>query len=191
MSYNISFYRVAYYEKLLEKVGMKDDGDYGIVLRNLFEADFIYPIPMDKNRADDAIELRLNIFDEIGRETRVYQSKEDITKVPPKLLEVMVALSERMSYLISSPEKEDSIKECFFDIFRNAGFNVYKNTSFVKTNIEDTMYHLMYDIDTLLYRQYEFNGVGGFFPLIAPREDQRHVELWYQMQAYLDEKYSF
>jgi hypothetical protein len=29
--------------------------------------------------------------------------------------------------------------------------------------------------------------VGGFFPLTHPNDDQRKVEIWYQMNAYLDE----
>lgn len=38
-------------------------------------------------------------------------------------------------------------------------------------------------------RTYEPDGTGGLFPLSYPLEDQRDVEIWYQMSAYLIENY--
>jgi hypothetical protein len=42
-------------------------------------------------------------------------------------------------------------------------------------------------MERCVWRTYEPNGVGGFFPLENPNEDQREVELWYQMSAYVDD----
>ena len=36
-------------------------------------------------------------------------------------------------------------------------------------------------------RSYAFDGYGGLFPLRKPHQDQRNIEIWYQMQAYLME----
>jgi len=36
-------------------------------------------------------------------------------------------------------------------------------------------------------RKYDSYGDGGIFPLKAPEEDQKKVELWYQMSAYMAE----
>jgi hypothetical protein len=33
------------------------------------------------------------------------------------------------------------------------------------------------------------SGLGGMFPLEDPREDQRAIEIWYQMMAYINENY--
>jgi hypothetical protein len=44
-------------------------------------------------------------------------------------------------------------------------------------------------IDRLIYRRYSPDGHGGLFPLEFPHEDQRGVELWYQLNAYLIERY--
>lgn len=38
-----------------------------------------------------------------------------------------------------------------------------------------------------IWRRYEPDGRGGFFPLRDPKEDQRHVDLWSQLLAYLRE----
>ena len=42
-------------------------------------------------------------------------------------------------------------------------------------------------LDGFINRQYEANGEGGLFPLKGVCEDQREVEIWYQMNAYLYE----
>jgi hypothetical protein len=41
--------------------------------------------------------------------------------------------------------------------------------------------------ERLIWRNYAPNGEGGFFPLENPREDQTQVELWYQMNSYVNE----
>ena len=43
-------------------------------------------------------------------------------------------------------------------------------------------------IDDFVKREYDFNGVGGIFPLKHAEQDQRDVEIWYQMSAYLYER---
>jgi hypothetical protein len=42
-------------------------------------------------------------------------------------------------------------------------------------------------LDTVIWRTYEINGWGGFFPLTLSDEDQTKVEIWYQMAAYVEE----
>jgi len=44
-------------------------------------------------------------------------------------------------------------------------------------------------LETCIQRTYTPDGQGGFFPLAWPIEDQRAVELWYQMAAYVDEQH--
>jgi hypothetical protein len=42
-------------------------------------------------------------------------------------------------------------------------------------------------LDRFIWRTYNRNGEGGIFPLKNPRSDQRDVELWYQLAAYIRE----
>ncbi len=44
-------------------------------------------------------------------------------------------------------------------------------------------------LEQLIWRLYDTNGVGGFFPLAWPQQDQTKVEIWYQMAAYLNEQF--
>jgi hypothetical protein len=43
-------------------------------------------------------------------------------------------------------------------------------------------------LSALIYRTYDRDGTGGLFPLTHPEEDQRKVEIWYQLNAYLLER---
>ena len=43
-------------------------------------------------------------------------------------------------------------------------------------------------VDRVIWRQYDPNGHGGLFPMTNPHEDQRKVELWYQVNSYLLER---
>jgi hypothetical protein len=47
---------------------------------------------------------------------------------------------------------------------------------------EDTIQDVL---DTIIFRTYKYDGRGGLFPLREGKEDQRRVELWYQMCAYI------
>jgi hypothetical protein len=42
-------------------------------------------------------------------------------------------------------------------------------------------------IKRVVDRTYQHNGHGGLFPLRLATSDQRKVEIWYQLSAYLSE----
>ena len=44
-------------------------------------------------------------------------------------------------------------------------------------------------LSNFMERTYTRNGYGGLFPLTKSKENQRNVEIWYQMSAYLEENY--
>ena len=43
-------------------------------------------------------------------------------------------------------------------------------------------------LDAVIFRNYEYDGRGGLFPLRYPDRDQRDEELWSQLNAYLLEQ---
>ncbi len=67
--------------------------------------------------------------------------------------------------------------------------------SYLRGNNEFLVEKIDEIIDIWMYRRFDFNGFGGLFPLkwgrLRPgqrKKDQRKVEIWYQMQAYMIEK---
>lgn len=186
--------RLKYYDWLYSLIGFDDsvDGDkilfpYNIVVSQLFLKEFYSLIPYDENRDVDARTLRDRYIYEKFENAMEAESVLEYLSGPTNLLEVMIGLAERMDENLCNPENgRVRIVESFWELFKNLGLDKFKDEEFLKS------YNLA-QIDEiasrLVDRKYDRNGKGGFFPLEHPKEDQRHVELWYQMQAWLLENY--
>lgn len=174
-----------YFDKLYEVSGMPEN--YRIVMMELYRKEFYSLVDHDENREADALEQR----DFIGGE---------ITG-PARLLEVMVGLAARMDSILGSTDGDrESIKNSFWEIFVNLGLEEFTDCRFCNGWMPCDFSQIC---EKLLKREYEKNGKGGFFPLICEKNhklvnseetkihklDQRKVEIWYQMQAYLAENY--
>ena len=140
----------------------------------LHSKEFVWVVPNDDNRLEDAMELRHQFIDEAA----ITNPGELLLGVPPlSVLEVIVALSARCA-------------------FAGGGYP----PTWAWRLIENLELHNMSDpigprkaervediLDTFIYRNYEPDGTGGMFPLNHPQANQTEVELWYQMNAYIDE----
>lgn len=93
-------------------------------------------------------------------------------------LEMMIALSRRLAF-----EEEGQPSRWFWHLIENLGIDV--TDAYYNIEIERAVNDRL---DTVIYRTYDSTGMGGLFPLENPRQDQREVEIWYQLQAYLLEK---
>lgn len=185
--------RTKYFDWLYSKIGFDDETDdreqifpYHIVTLQLFMKEFYPMVPYDENRDTDARTLR---------DRFVYEADSsidagvmlDILSGPANLLEVMVALAERMDNDLYNPEnRRNKIVDSFWELFKNLGLDRFKDDGFAVSWMPDEVCKI---VGKVLDRTYEPNGRGGFFPLEHPKEDQRKVELWYQMQAWLIENY--
>lgn len=163
-----------YFRWLYSQVGSVNSRDpernYWKILRKLFTREFVWIVPNDDNRAEDGRDLRLDFLDE-----------HDIRDVDPNwmhlgcsMLELLVGLSRRLSF-----EAEGEPRTWFWHLMQNLGLNNYNDyTPFSEQEIDEIL-------DRVIWRTYERNGSGGLFPLKKTRKDQRRVELWYQLCAYL------
>ena len=142
------------------------------MIRSLFNESFYYYVPNDDNRASEGQALRITYENDTGRKL-----DQGSYFKPCSILEMMIALSERMAFQIFNPMKEPDpdVSGCFWEIVDNLK---------LKPNQSNAV--IIYD---LLKREYMKSGLGGMFPLEDPREDQRAVEIWYQMMAYINENY--
>ncbi len=143
------------------------------MLEQLFLMEFVWFIPNDDNRAEDGRELR-----------REFLEAEGITDVDPNwvslgcsVLEMLIALSRRLTF-----EAEGESSEWFWTLIANAGLDRYTDARrFHRDAVTDIL-------ERIIWRTYQPDGRGGLFPLQRAHEDQRDVELWYQMSAYLLER---
>lgn len=149
---------------------------YWNLLKKLSTKPFVCIVERDTNRVEDGLELRERFL----RESRV--TGPDVQawmELPCSVLEVMVALSERLAF-----EGDGEAYEWFWEMVRNLGLDDYNDRRrFSNRRVDETL-------DRFINREYEYNGHGGLFPLYDAKEDQRKVELRYQQAAYLLERMS-
>lgn len=157
-----------YFDWLLSHLG--DTTSYSRLLTMLDEREFEWFIPHDDNRGEDGKELRdlyTNTFGAGG---------EDLQDIGASVLEVLIALARRLE-----DDTEVSAADWFWKLIQNLNLHNYIDQTF-NTHVEEEVDHCL---TILLTREFGYDGNGGLFPLRRAQHDQRRVEIWYQMQAYL------
>lgn len=153
--------------------------NYSTLLRYLHTIDFTYTIPMDSNREGDGINLRYRFGDETNHSERIISRYLD--HHPCSILEMMAALALRCDETIAYDFSVGSRTGLWFwSMIENLGLGDMTDDSF-NQNIVDTC------IEDFLNRDYAPNGAGGLFTVNHPMHDMRAVEIWYQMNWYMDE----
>lgn len=138
------------------------------LLLYLHRMNFYSTFPHDDNRAADGERLRSEF--EFSKNADV----DELIGQPCSILEMLIALSIRLSDLMYVLDEEVDIPKWFWLLIDNLGLtdNYQRNDVILRRFLE---------------RRYSPNGKGGLFPLRNPRSDQTEVEIWYQMQEYVQE----
>lgn len=168
-----------YYYYLLDNIGanLPEHQNYTYLLEDLNDKEFIWRHPMDENRDIDGLYLRKEFL---------FDTNRDISLVwddPRSVLEVLIAFSKRIETEITGEPGNDDIGRWFWVMLDNLGILLP----------DDHYDHglVMYNLDIWLLRKFKSDGREGIFPLKKPNSDQRDVDMWYQMQSYLNENWSF
>lgn len=147
------------------------------LLCRLYKTEFDYFVPNDDNRAEDGRELRYEFLDDIDEDAPLTWLDE-----PCSFLEMMIGLSRRLAF-----EAGGQARGWFWHLMDN--LNLRKYTDDLYDQRDDFMTgRINRVLERINRRDYEQDGSGGLFPLDNPREDQRDVEIWYQMNTYLLER---
>lgn len=146
------------------------------LLRQFYSTQFTWFVPNDDNRLMDGLELR----DEWIHRKKISDVDPMWYEIECSVLEMMVALARRVSF-----ESYGTPSEWFWKLVENLELSRYTDDIYeisIAEEVEETL-------DRLVRRKYGRDGVGGLFPLRYAEQDQRRVEIWYQMSAYLLEKH--
>ena len=153
-------------------VDIPNPDNYSNVLTILYLTDFTWTMMMDGNRASDGISLRGQYYSETGRQ------RDD--NRPCSVLEMMVALAKRCeTHIMSDPSYGDRTGDWFWLMIYNLGLSELDDLHY-----DDDQAHFI--IRRLLDRKYKRNGEGGLFT-VHNGKDLRKVEIWYQLNWYLNE----
>lgn len=176
-----------YFEWLCEKVDLFDpDHPKKIIAKMLWETEFYDLLSMDYNRILDARNLRMVYCPELSPVVR------DSTV---SVLEVLIAFSYRIENdLFGRNFDEANPSKWFYEMVENMfGMDIclLEDMSIYRAIVVDdnlTIHDFLHKrIEKVLERTYEYTGKGGLFPLKKCAKDQRMEDLWYQMQAYMQQ----
>ena len=164
---------------LLKRVGFLDE-NYDLLMEALHNTTFIFTIERDQNRAEDGIYLReiyLDLFANGYDLPEDFEFHKDVS-----VLEMLVALACRMENEYVGDPGDPHPERIFWQFLVNLGFEGYTNRK-IRVNL------VAKNLENWMMRQFDFHGNGGIFPVKRPMQDQRKVEIWSQMQEYIDENY--
>ena len=153
---------------------------YHKLLRHLYNVEFTYILSRDGNRAADGISLRYRF----GRECRY--SVDTIAgylddDVPCSVLEMLVALSLRCEDdIMSSYSSGDRTGQWFWNMIVNMNLGSMNDDRYDPEYVDEVL-------DIFLNREYSPDGNGGLFHIEDCQYDLREIEIWYQLNLYLDD----
>lgn len=162
---------------------LKDERDnpdktYWDLINLMFDTPFgwLDHIPMDENRTVDGRDLRV----EFGRETTRagHISLEVLERLGPvSFLEVLIALSRHLAFVAGGQAPGWA-----WVLVKNLELDRMWDplTSPKRRKAQEVM-------SVVVERRYSPDGTGGFFPLAWPDGDQTKIELWYQLNAFVEE----
>ena len=164
------------YDQVNETRNMESTQSYSTICDMMHRMKFRVIVKLDDNRVGDAADLR-NTF---NREAGVFSPLEeaDLLFADASIFEVLVALAMRADRIVSITQYK------WFMIF-------IENLGLEKWNDNYCLIHSTWPAQRILNklnnRTYRRDGHGGLFPLRNPAHDQREVEIWYQMGAWINQ----
>lgn len=160
-----------YFKWLYGQVGSTKRKTHWNLLRQLHTKEFVWVVPNDDNRLEDGRDLRHEFC-----EDEDLAASDEWMHYGCSMLEMLVALSRRLQF-----EDDKPAREWFWELMFNLNLVEFTDDhELPKQEIDEIL-------DEVIWRTYQENGQGGLFPLKWPEEDQRDVEIWYQLSAYLQE----
>jgi hypothetical protein len=171
-----------YFPWLSDLIGVnRPEGSYFLLAKVLYEKGFTWFVPNDDNRAFEGRNLREQFCDEMHIDY-VYEYFEE--KV--SMLELIIGLADRCESIMADQDSNVPMEDWFWKMLTNAGLDIFKDEDFYDLGGTPAVDIIL---NKIIDRTYHRDGRGGLFPLKHTRMDQRKVELWYQMSAYLVENY--
>ena len=170
-----------YFDFLCSFVGRTHQ--YSSLLNELYGIEFYSLIPNDDNRGIDGEQLRQKFIDEAGP-----TGPRFLPSGPCTVLEMLIGVAYRLEFETAQTQWERTPEEWFWVLIDNLNLSFYDNKTY-ELNYNNCVVKVSKVINSMLAREYDNHGEGGLFPLKRAKKDQRRVEIWYQMSAYVLENY--
>lgn len=169
-----------YLQYLIWRGGLQKMTRYSRLFEILHDIKFTWVIERDDNREDDGVELRDDYDIPDG-----YSEEEDEAFMAHwcSVLEMMIGLAIRVDDEFIGDPAEEHPEDFFMEMIENLGLNIYKGNRYR----EDDVIKI---VRRWLNREFDRKGNGSPFPVRRDRRDQRKLEIWDQMNSYINENYN-
>jgi hypothetical protein len=166
--------RHQYLDWLILQIGDETVNDIHPVCTQMHQKEFVWFIANDDNRLQDGLDLRLEFLYEMGLDV----PSEALRLLHVSVLEVLVAMAKRIDF-----QNSMGVDHAAWMLMQHLGLDKYRGrlTPRDRREVDDIL-------ERLIWRHYEPDGEGSFFPLAWPERDMRRCEIWYQMMAWLNEQ---
>lgn len=157
----------------------KSTKSYWELVMLMFEKKFDWSMDMDNNRVQDGKDLRMEFARANGGSNRQQLATADVLMgmAPVSFLEVLIGLSRRMAFIAGG-----GAPGWAWQLLGNLELQRMSDP------LSRGKYKRAEEImNAVMLRTYLPDGTGGFFPLAWPDGDQTQIELWYQMNSYVEE----
>ena len=174
-----------YLEWMYRRIGVRSDKNpshsHFLLAEQLHKRLFLWSVPNDDNRIYDAIDMRLRYCEQFDVEPYLLGSDETCS-----VFEMLIAFTDRIVFETSDSDMDLGFGEWFWTLMGNLQLRhltdeMYCAERGIYEQVETAM-------DIFIDRLYQPDGRGGLFPLQFPHQDQREVELRYQLSAYILER---
>lgn len=167
-----------YFNWLLSLIHVHDT-NYSILLEKLYNTKFRYMrnIPMDENREADGLTMRYNFGYICGYDNDLISNA--LCDRACTVLEMLIALANREENILSISMDDDRIDIWFSTMLKNLKLERYDNDHYDDEAVSRIL-------DIWMDRRYDECGRGNIFFIPEPIEDLRAVDIWTQLQWYID-----
>lgn len=161
----------------LSDCGVGDEYSYRELLWILWTTEFRVLVPMDENRVKNALYLREHLAEEAGL--------GDIDDNFCSVLDILVHLADKMAFNLDHLEEKETGLRCYFwEMIENFGFGeCFDGGS--DWDVEE----ILGVLDRWMEREYGTFGNETPYPIRHRVRNYRKLELWDQMQIYIEENY--
>lgn len=153
---------------------------------NLFEMlhnlEFYWSIDRDDNRAGDGEELRDNYNIPLDISCEDENLVEEFMNRPCSVFEMLIGLAIRVDEEYLGDPADPHPEDFFREMIKNLGLDGYTDRRFDAGSVKRR-------VSMWLDRRFTKNGLGSPFPVYNDDRDQRDLEIWDQMNSYINEKY--
>ena len=167
-----------YFDWLCKLVGTYDGFEgrsHARLLKMMYEKEFVWVVPMDENRIGDGKFLRREFNDvhHISDPDPIWMS------MGCSFLEMLVGVAYRLQF-----QADRTMPYWFWHMLGNIRLTRYYDSKFRVRAAADEVNAVL---EQVIWRTYAPDGRGSLFPIRMPEHDMRELQIWDQLQTYIQE----